>query len=271
MIWVNAITSDMTHDGALARPMLTNSVLLNRATTLPDAERDRLESAISSVRTFNAGEIAVHQDRPINISLLLVEGFMTRHVDARDGKRHLVAVHVPGDFVDLHAFTLKRLDHDVGALTDVRVAVFTHEALEQIQHDDSDLARRLWFITMLDAAQHRQWIYRLSSLTALQRVAHFLCETHARLLAVGRSRDHGFSLPMTQSDIGEVCSLTNVHVNRVLRDLREMRLCQVRSSQVQILDLAGLVKAALFEPGYLYLNARVAAEAVGQTGESHDG
>lgn len=271
MIWVNATNWNLTHDGALARPMLTKSVLLNRATTLSDTQRDRLESAISGVRTFRAGEVAVLQDTPIHVSLLLVEGFMTRHVDARDGKRHLVAVHVPGDFVDLHAFTLKQLDHDVGALTDVSVAVFTHDALAQIQHDDGELARRLWFITMLDAAQHRQWIYRLSSLTALQRVAHFLCETHARLRAVGRSREHGFSLPMTQSDIGEVCSLTNVHVNRVLRDLREKGLCQIRSSHVQILDLEQLARAALFEPGYLYLNARMAAEAVGQPGEPHDG
>lgn len=251
--------------------MLTKSVLLNRAASLSDAERDRLESAIADVRTFRAGETVVRQDMPVQVSLLLVEGFMTRHVDARDGKRHLVAVHVPGDFVDLHAFTLKRLDHDVGALTDVRVAVFTHESLERILIDDAALARRLWFVTMLDAAQHRQWIYRLSSLTALQRVAHFLCETHARLLAIGQVRDHAFTLPMTQSDIGEVCSLTNVHVSRVMRDLREMGLCQVRSSQVQILDIKGLVTAGLFEPGYLYLNARVASQAVGHIGDAHDG
>jgi CRP-like cAMP-binding protein len=249
--------------------MLTKSVLLNRTTSLSDTERDRLESAIASVRTLRAGETAVRQDTPINTSLLLVDGFMTRHVDARDGKRHLVAVHVPGDFVDLHAFTLKQLDHDVGALTDVNVAVFTHEALEKILFEDAALAKRLWFITMLDAAQHRQWIYRLSSLTAQQRVAHFLCETHARLLAVGWSHGDGFPLPMTQSDIGEVCSLTNVHVNRVLRDLREMGLCQVRSSRVQILDIAGLVKVGSFDPGYLYLNAHVAAQAVGHIGDAH--
>lgn len=124
--------------------MLTKSVLLNRSTSLSDAERNRLEAAIASVRAFRAGDTAVRQDTPIQVSLLLVEGFMTRYVDARDGKRHLVAVHVPGDFVDLHAFTLKQLDHDVGALTDVSVAVFTHEALEEILIDDAALARRLW-------------------------------------------------------------------------------------------------------------------------------
>jgi len=40
---------------------------------------------------------------------------------------------------------------------------------------------------MLDAAMHRQWICKLASLHALQRVAHFVCEANARLSAIGLS------------------------------------------------------------------------------------
>jgi len=200
----------------------------------------------------------------VNISTLLVHGFMTRHVDAADGRRHLVAVHVPGDFVDLHAYALKKLDHDVAALTDVTVAIFPHSCLERIQVEHGHLTRRLWFSTLLDAAIHRQWIYRLSSLNAMARVAHFICEMNARLLAVGLSDGKTFTLPMTQVDIGEVCSLTNVHVNRVLRQLREMELCTVRAAHVEIHDLKGLADAGQFNPHYLYLNHQTAARAAGQ-------
>ena len=104
--------------------MLSRNLLRNRTAELSERERSLLESAIAETRFFPAGHIVVKQDVPVNISTLLVEGLMTRHVDAPDGKRHLVAVHVPGDFVDLHAYALKKLDHDVGALTDVTVAVF---------------------------------------------------------------------------------------------------------------------------------------------------
>jgi hypothetical protein len=75
---------------------------------------------------------------------------------------------------------------------------------------------------------------------------------------------------MTQADIGEVCSLTNVHVNRVLRELREAGLCNVRGANAQILDLKGLVERARFDPQYLYLNPETAARAVGQTGSPHE-
>lgn len=250
--------------------MLTHNLLRNRTAELSDEERRGLEGAISHTQTFAAGHIVVRQGLPVNISTLLVDGFMTRHVDALDGRRHLVAVHVPGDFVDLHAYALKKLDHDVGALTDVTVAIFEHSALERLQEADARLTRRLWFLTLIDASMHRQWIYRLASLNAIQRVAHFVCEMNARLLAIGASDGNTFALPMTQSDIGEVCGLTNVHVNRVLRELRELGLCHVRSSQVHITDVKGLAAKALFSPDYLYLNAQVAARASSSPGAPDD-
>ncbi|KQP23649.1 Crp/Fnr family transcriptional regulator [Pseudorhodoferax sp. Leaf267] len=250
--------------------MFTHNVLRNRSAELSEAERLLLESAISHTQTFRAGETVVRQGVPVDISTLLVQGLMTRHVDAHDGRRHLVAVHLPGDFVDLHAYALKQLDHEVGALSDITVAVFRHAELERIQLQDMQLTRRLWFLTLLDAAMHRQWICRLASLNALQRVAHFLCEMNARLLAIDASDGHSFALPMTQADIGEVCGLTNVHVNRVLRQLREMGLCQMRAAQVQIHDLPGLAATALFDPEYLYLNRRIAMRATAPSGVPHD-
>lgn len=243
--------------------MLTHNLLRNRAAELSPEERLSLEHAVGETQTFAAGQLVVRQGVPVQISTLLVDGFMTRHVDAPDGKRHLVAVHVPGDFVDLHGYALKRLDHDIGTLTEVRVAIFPHQALESLQAHDARLTRRLWFLTLLDAAMHRQWIYRLASLSAMQRVGHFMCEMNARMLAIGASDGESFELPMTQSDIGEVCGLTNVHVNRVLRELREEGLCQMRSSRVQMGDLARLCKRAMFDPAYLYLAPSVAARAVG--------
>lgn len=248
----------------------THHVLRNRIEQLSDAERTVIEEAVSELRVYRAGEIVVRQAERVEISTLLVQGLMTRHVDARDGRRHLVAVHVPGDFVDLHAYPLKKLDHDVGALTDVTLAIFTHATLERIQAGHPHLTRRLWFLTLLDAALHRQWICRVTSLTALERVAHFLCEMNARLLAIEACDGRSFALPMTQADLGEVCGLTNVHVNRVLRQLREAGLCTVRSSQVEIHDLKSLAAVAQFEPHYLYLNPQTAARAAGQPWQSHE-
>src|ERR1700755_765044 len=90
-----------------------------------------------------------------NQSTLLVEGFMSRFIDDKKGKRQLVAVHVPGEFVDLHAYPLKYLDHSVGTLTPVKIATIPHAALDDILEDNKELARKLWFSTLVDAAMHR--------------------------------------------------------------------------------------------------------------------
>jgi len=232
---------------------------------LSPQEREVLEAAVLDVRTIPAGRTVVRQGVPVEASQLLVEGMMTRHVDDSGGRRHMVAMHVPGDFVDLHAYALKALDHDVGTLTDVTIAIFPHRRLEQIQAAHAHLTHRLWFLTLIDAAMHRQWVFRLASLSAIARVAHFLCETNARLLAIGRSDGLSFQLPMTQADLGEVCGLTAIHVNRVMRELRERGLCTFRSSLVEIHDLPALVALAEFQPDYLYLAPPIAQRATGKT------
>ena len=262
---VNGNCQGLRHDAVDMTTSVTCNVLRNRSLEGPTAsERAVLERAVSEVRELPGGHIAVRQGEPISVSTLLVEGFMTRHVDAADGRRHLVALHVPGDFVDLHAYALKRLDHDVGTLGKVTVAIVPHSELDKIEAEHRELTKRLWFLTVLDAALHRQWVYRVASLSAIQRVAHLLCEIHARLLAIGEVSSGQFELPMTQVDIGEVCSLTNVHVNRVVRQLREQGLCEVRSGRVDIHDLHALAALGRFRPDYLYLNERTASMAGGE-------
>lgn len=234
-------------------PVFSEQVLKwRKGAGLDAAERNRIDSSVVEVRTFGAREVIVRAGQTLDVSLLLIHGLMSRHVDDRDGVRQMVSVHVPGDFVDLHAFPLKTLDHDVGTLTSVCAAIVPHRALAQIVEDAPELARKLWYATLLDAAMHRKWVYRLGRLSAHQRLAHFFCETNLRMAAVNLSDKRRFVLPLTQADLGEICGLTAIHVNRVIRDLREWSLVTFRASVVEIHDLPGLTELGAFEPAYLY-------------------
>ena len=175
-----------------------------------------------------ARQTLIRRETPLTASLLLVEGFMCRYVDNRKGDRQLVSIQVPGDFVDLHGYPLKTLDHDVATLTQVRVALFRHGTLDTLFAGRPELTRKLWFSTLLDAAMHREWIFKLGRLPSHGRVAHFLCETDLRLRAVGLSDAGCFQLPLTQLDVAEICGLTSIHVNRVMRDLARARPLHVQ-------------------------------------------
>jgi CRP-like cAMP-binding protein len=224
-----------------------------RGVSLTAEERMRIEAAISEVRTLEPRSLLARAGERLDVSTLLLEGIMSRYLDDRNGLRQLVAIHLPGDFLDLHAFPLKVLDHDVATLTGATIAIVPHSELEAITEEMPQLTRKLWFATLLDAAIHRAWLFRLGRLDAMGRVAHFLCETNARLFSAGLSDGRRFALGLTQADLAEICGLTTVHVNRVMRQLREEHICIFRSSLVEILDPDRLAARAQFNSDYLYI------------------
>jgi len=231
----------------------TGRFLLNRGRSRMTAEERRvLEESASAVKDYPARHHLVRRGEPVDTSMLLIEGYVTRYMDDREGYRQLVSVHIPGDFVDLHGFPTGRLDHDIGTLGPVKMALFDHQTLIGITERHPALTRFLWFATLIDAAMHREWIFRLGRLGAEGRLAHFFCELYARLKMVGLAADGRFDLPLTQPDLAEACGLTGVHVNRTLRALRERGLLTFRNGQVEILDHHGLCTAAEFDSDYLY-------------------
>lgn len=233
--------------------MLTHRFLLGRARdALSQEERDVLENSVAKVRVLPARTQLQRRGELVTTSTMLLDGFMCRYLDDREGYRQLVSIHVPGDFVDLHGFPMKRLDHDVASLGPCKIATFEHATIADILHHHPRLTRWLWFATLLDAAIHREWVFRLGRLGAEGRVAHFFCELHARLEMVELTRNGRFTLPATQADVAEACGITGVHVNRVLRLMRERGLATFRGGEVHLLDLPRLRALAEFDPVYLY-------------------
>jgi len=111
--------------------LLTDKFLLKRRRDRLSAEAlGALEDALTDVRVVSARQKLVEEDETVTQSTYLVHGFLCRYVDGRGGQRQLVAVHIPGDFVDLHSFPLERIDHQVATMTDVTIASIRHDALD---------------------------------------------------------------------------------------------------------------------------------------------
>ncbi len=218
-----------------------------------DEEADALRSAAGEAREVGPDHAILRAGEELRASTLLIEGILCRYKDLRDGQRQISELHVAGDFADLHSFTLKRLDHSVMSLTRCRLVAFPHERLTAITERFPHLTRLLWFSTNLDAAIHREWTVSLGRRTALSRTAHIFCELRIRMEVVGLADEHGYALELTQTDLAECLGLTPVHVNRTLRELRERGLVEWRGRRVTIHDWDGLVRAAEFDPSYLYL------------------
>ena len=219
---------------------------------IPDAHWNAIRAACDDIRTFPARATLSRQAEPLDRSLLLLDGMMSRHVPGphRD-VREMVAIEVPGDFVDLHSFPLGTLDHDVSTLTEVRVAMFPHANLRRLMQDHPEAGIALWSMTVTDAAIHRYWSFRIGALRAMGRVANFLAEMELRLRLAGLVEDGRFDLPLTQVDLGEACGMTAAHVNRTVRELREDGAATLRGGTVTIHDRDRLHRIGQFQPTFL--------------------
>ena len=224
--------------------------------SVSDEEEVVLRGAVSGVEEHQAGRTLVRAGVPLSHSMLVIDGIVTRFKDLADGQRQIQEVHVPGDFTDLHGFLLKRLEHNVGTLTRARIALFPHEQIRRITEEQPHLARLLWFSTLIDAAIQREKILSVGRRPALARLAHLLCELKIRLEVIGLAEDGTFALPLTQLDLGDASGLTSVHVNRMLKQLRDDRLVTFRGGQVTIHDWPRLQQVGEFDRAYLYLDKR---------------
>ena len=104
---------------------------------------------------------------------------------------------------------------------------------------------------MRNGAVIAQHLANVGRRTALERTAHLLLELTGRLQRVGAIDHDGFDCPLTQYDLADALGLTPIHVNRMLRELRERRFLEFRQGHVRLLDHAGLTKFVGFDGGYI--------------------
>jgi CRP-like cAMP-binding protein len=226
---------------------------LERIGSLSDAEKCVLEAAVTRKRTVGAGEDIVREgDRPRDCGLIL-EGFACRYKLLSAGRRQVMSFHITGDICDLHSFPLEVMDHSIGAITACTLGVIPHQALRTMAERHPHLARLLWRSTLIDAAVFREWMAGIGRKSAIGRVAHLLCEVLVRLQGVGLAHDGMCELPVTQTDIADALGLTNVHVNRVLKQLRGEGMISLRGTTLVVTRWEQLKQAAEFNPNYLHL------------------
>jgi CRP-like cAMP-binding protein len=202
--------------------------------------------------------VAAHQDivREGDVPsecCLVVEGFACRYNVTAQGKRQILSFHISGDIPDLQSLHLSEMDHSLGTLVPCKLAFIRHDDLHALMHNHPRLGTLFWRDTLIDAAVFRQWVVNVGRRQASARMAHLLCELLVRLRTVNLVEDHAFDLPLTQAELADALGISNVHVNRVLQDLRGAGLISPQGKTLKVLDWEGLKTVGEFDPTYLHL------------------
>ena len=191
-------------------------------------------------------------DRPSQCCVVL-EGFSCVYKLTSEGKRQIMALHVPGDIPDLQSLHLDIIDINIASISACKLGYVQHDDLHRLFKRHPRLNDAFWRQTLVDAAIFREWLLNIGQREAYTRIAHIICEILLRLKAVGLVEDETFTMPVTQAELADATGMTPVHMNRVLQTLRTDGLISGKRNQMHIPDWQKLVEAGEFDPIYLHL------------------
>jgi CRP-like cAMP-binding protein len=216
-----------------------------------DAELSVLEGMHKRRRTFVAGRDLVHQGQSDQSAYILISGWACSYKLLADGQRQIVDFQIPGDFLGLRSVALHISDQNIEPVTDVEVTEVHVADLMDVFSQTPRLATAVFWAASRDEAMVVEHLVNIGRREAEVRVAHFLLELGARLTLVGLGSKAGYACPLTQYLMADALGLSSVHVNRVLRKLREAEMVTFRDGFVTFDDYDRLAEFADFEMTYL--------------------
>ena len=213
-----------------------------------------LERATSRPRKYSAKQDMIREgDRPGPVFVVL-DGWACRYKILPNGSRQIMAFLLPGDACDLHIGMLAEMDHSLQAITDAKVALIPGEDMAGMLDDHPAIARAMYKSQLIDEGTLRSWIVSMGRRSSIERVAHLMCELYIR--SIERESDgDGYkqiALPISQVIFADALGMTPVHINRVLRELREAGAMSFSRGSLRVLDPVKLVQTAGFDENYLH-------------------
>jgi len=202
-------------------------------------------------RSFLSGHELIHEGQKNQSAFILAEGWACSYKMLPDGERQIVDFHIPGDFLGLRSILFRTSDHSIEAVTCIEASeVLASDILDGFAQAPRLATAVLWAASR-DEAMVVEHLVNLGRRSAEERMGHFLLELGTRLKLVGVGDRTGFDCPLTQYHLADALGLSAVHVNRVLRHLREEGLVTFQKGRVIFDDFIGLTELAGFDPDYL--------------------
>lgn len=221
---------------------------LSRFMQLSAADLASLERIIESERLVKKRkDLVVVGDEYRNLCFVR-DGYAIRYKLLRSGKRQILNVILPGDVIGFPVSFFDRSIYSVVAVSDLTYNICALDAYARLCYEQPQFGLALSWLAAHEAAIYAEHIVDLGRRTPVERLAHFLLEIHARLLAVGRAEKTSFDLPFSQEVMADVLGLSVPHLNRVMQQLRAEQLIASRGRLVELTDMASLQTLAHYQP-----------------------
>jgi CRP/FNR family transcriptional regulator len=211
-----------------------------------DADELDFLTSIKTYRGFRAGETLMTMGDRAPFLGTVVEGVASMSRLLPDGRRQVVGLLFPGDFVGRPFSPVAPFDY--AAVTDARLCTFPRPKFEEAVRRTPALERRLLEMTLdeLDAA--REWMVLLGRKTAQEKLCSFFVLAARRALRLEKREPIDgmlLELPLTREDMADFLGLTIETVSRQIGALKKRRVIElIDARHLLVPDWEALVECA---------------------------
>lgn len=219
---------------------LSRYLLLTRTEKLAIAELER------DPKAYSAGSVLCAEGSDVDELMIVHNGWALSETRLPTGKRQILRFHFSGDLIGASGIAFRDAPSSVVAATDMVVCRFPRRALGETFIEHPRLAALFFSISQMESIDLSDRLRALGRSEGKARLANLFLSIAARMRAVNGEHDPVVRMPLTQTDLGDAVGLTQVHVNRLIRQMTEDKLIVRTRGTVTLLDEPGLVELARF-------------------------
>lgn len=183
-------------------------------------------------RSFEAGQTVIWSGDRMEFVASVVTGIAKLTQTMEDGRRQMVGLLMPSDFVGRPG--RQQAAYDVTAINDVVMCCFRKKPFEEMMAHTPHVAQRLLEMTLdeLDAA--REWMLLLGRKTAREKIASLLAILARREASLKQAPGRAsavFDLPLTREEMADYLGLTLETVSRQMSALKREGLIALEGNR----------------------------------------
>ena len=209
---------------------------------------------VSVMQRFKVGELVVDAGAPILMEgsnspqlFTVLHGMGLRYKYLEDGKRQVVNMLFPGDFIGLQAAVMGEMGHSVEATSKMKLCVFNRSAIWSFFKENPERAFSITWLAAVEEHFLGDALATVGQRTAMQSVSWALAKVFLRGQKLNLVDNNRMPLPYRQQDLADALGLSLVHTNKTLAALKGRQLVQWSDGVLSVPDIDALAKVAMLE------------------------
>jgi CRP-like cAMP-binding protein len=180
--------------GGLKAPFVNK---LARFVDLSPRERDHLQAIQGEFVKLRAGIDIITAGQTYRSIFVLSRGMAIRYKVLHDGRRQILNLVLPGDFIGFPGALFEHSLYSVAGLTEIVVCPVSFSTVFDLMRRYPKLGAALFWLVGHEAALFAEHLVGVGRQSAYERVAHLLLELLVRLQIAGLADERSFYMPLT--------------------------------------------------------------------------